>query len=152
PGRGCAVMVWRRAGWVFRHTVLLLLPFLSLPFVLNACGAVTVPVTHRPASSLHLQIHIANQYQGQTSDQAKVYVTVKVFDGTNANGVSLADKAHLTCNGNDIKYPPPATVAGAGPCPRQPPGGSYKFTYTDEHGASTTATVPVSADAFSILS
>jgi hypothetical protein len=148
-------MIWRReqARRAFhRYTFLLLLPFLGSLLALIGCGAQTLPVTHRPAADLHLEIHIAGQYTGLTNDQASVHVTVRVFDGTNPNGVSLADKAHLTCNGTDIKMPPPATVAGAGSCPRQPPGGAYEFTYADEHGAVTTAPVPVPAGALVILS
>jgi hypothetical protein len=147
-------MIWRRgqARRAFRYTFLLLLPFLGPLLALPGCGAQTLPVTHRPAADFHLEIHIAGQYTGQTNNQANVHVTVRVFDGTNPSGVSLADKARLTCNGTDIKNSPPAIMAGAGSCPRQPPGGAYKFTYTDEHGATTTTTVPVPAGAFAILS
>jgi hypothetical protein len=157
PGSGYSVMVRRseqshQARRVFRNAFLLLFAFLSLPLALIGCGAQTLPVTHRPAADLHLEIHIASQYKVQTQDQATVSVRVRVFDATSSNGVSLADKAHLTCNGTNIKTPPPAIVAGAGSCPRQPPGGAYRFTYTDEHGTSTTTIVPVLPGAFAILS
>jgi hypothetical protein len=131
-----------------RYTLLCLAPVLSLLLALGGCGASPLPVTHRPAADLHLQIHISNQY----SDRANVYLQVRVFDGTNSNGVALADKASLTCNGADIKSRTPATVAASGSCSRQAPGGAYKIMYTDEHGTATTATVPVPLGTFAILS
>jgi hypothetical protein len=55
----------------------------------------------------------------------------------------------MTCNGQDIT---PTVQGFAHPCPRQPPGGAYQIAYTDEHGATTTVTVPVPKGVFALLS
>jgi hypothetical protein len=72
------------------------------------------------------------------------------MDATTGQELSLADKARLTCNGSDVKPGYPTNVIRT--CPRQPPGGAYRFTYTDEHGVTTTILVPVPAGQFAILS
>ena len=153
-------MVWRRwqsqqARQVFRYTFLLLLPFLGPLLALAGCGASPLPVTHRPAADIRLEIRIYGQYRGRYSESLgdNVRVEVRAFDGTEKRGVALADKAHLTCNGTDItSRSPVVSAAGAGVCPRQEPGGSYQITYTDEHGASTSVIVPVPTGSFSMLS
>jgi len=156
-------MVWRRwqsqqARRVFRYTFLLLLPFLGPLLAFAGCGASPLPVTHRPAADLRLAIRIYGQYWGRYSERygENVFVSVNVFEGTDkgadTRGVALADKAHLTCNGNDITIRSPVTsAAGGGYCPRQAPGGSYQITYTDEHGASTSVIVPVPTGSFLLL-
>jgi hypothetical protein len=148
-------MVWRQARQVVRYTFLLLIPFLGPLLTLAGCGAPPLPVTHRPAADLRLEIRVNGQYRGRYSEKLgeNVLVGVRVFDGTDERGVALADKAHLTCNGNEItSRSPAASDAGAGFCPRQAPGGSYQITYTDEHGASTSAIVAVPTGSFSMLS
>jgi hypothetical protein len=157
-------MVWRRwqsqqARRMFRYTFLLLLPFLGPLLALAACGASPLPITHRPAADLRLAIRVYGQYWGRYSERygENVFVSVSVFDetdkGTDTRGVALADKARLTCNGNDITIRSRATSgAGGGYCPRQAPGGSYQITYTDEHGASASVIVPVPAGSFLLLS
>jgi hypothetical protein len=130
------------------------LPLLSLLLAVWACtigshiGARTLPITHRPASELRLVIQITGQY----SDRPYVVVLVHIFEGTNPNEVALAGRAHMTCNGSDISPSSPAFQLVEGSCPRQPPGGSYRFTYTDEHGASATVVVPIPLGSFAILS
>ena len=138
---------WRMPA-VLRYSLLFIVPFLFPMLAFIGCGASPLPITHRPASELRLEINIINQYK----KDAGVYVQVRAFDGVNERGVAFADKASLTCDGVNIKAQAAWKEAGAGSCPRQPPGGAYTFIYTDEHGASTTVTVPVSVDAFSILS
>jgi hypothetical protein len=157
-------MVWRRwqsqqARRLFRYTFLLLLPFIGPLLALAACGAAPLPVTHRLAADLRLAIRIYGQYRGRYSEHygENVWAEVRVFDGTDkgtgSRGFALADKARLTCNGNDITIrSPAASAAGGGACPRQAPGGSYQITYTDEHGASTSVIVPVPTGTFSMLS
>jgi hypothetical protein len=136
--------------------VLWLLPLLSLLLATLACG-ISVgshygyqppPVTHRPASQLRLAIQIGGQYE-QYGASPDVQAQVRVFEVSNSNEVSLADKASLTCNGADIKR---NSYGFSLPCPPQPPGGVYRIVYTDEHGAATTVVVPVPVGTFSILS
>jgi hypothetical protein len=142
--------VWRLHR-ALRYMLLRVAPF-SLLLVFVACGAPPLPVTHRPAADLRLEIHITGQYSPYSERKADAIVQVHVYDGTNQHEVALADKAHLTCNGTEITSRSPATIAASGFCPRQAPGGSYQITYTDEHGASTTAIVPIPLGSFSILS
>jgi hypothetical protein len=146
-------VVAQRRNQAFHSALLRVAPF-SLLLVFVACGT-TLPVTHRPASELRFDIVIGDQF----SEKPNVSVSVHVYDETNQREVALADNTRVTCNGTDIsenakpipvirQYP----ISVLGFCPRQVPGGSYKITYTDEHGASTTATVPVPSGSFSILS
>ncbi len=127
-------------------------PAFGLLLALIGCGAATLPITHRPASDLRLEIHIFGQFGAKYGDGKSVNVSVRVFDGTTPNGVALPDNARVTCGGISIKSRSPLTVAASGPCPRQAPGGAYQITYTDEHGLSTTAIVPVPTGTFAILS
>ena len=146
-------IIAQRRNQAFHSALLRVAPF-SLLLVFVACGT-TLPVTHRPASELRLEIIIGDQF----SEKPNVSVSVHFHDETNQREVALADNTRVTCNGTDISAnaktipiirPNPIFVLGF--CPRQPPGGSYKIAYTDEQGASTTATVPVPSGAFSILS
>lgn len=127
-------------------------PVLGLLLALIGCGAATLPITHRPASDLRLEIHVSGQYGERYGDGKNVNVWVRVLDGTDPNGVALPDKARVTCGGTSIKPRPPLTIAASGPCPRQAPGGAYQIIYTDEHGVSTSVTVPVPTGSFAILS
>jgi len=146
-------IIAQRRNQAFHSALLRVAPF-SLLLVFVACGT-TLPVTHHPASELRLEIIIGDQF----NEKPNVSVSVHIHDETNQREVALADNTRVTCNGTDIsadaKTIPiirtnPIFVLGF--CPRQPPGGSYKIAYTDEQGASTTATVPVPSGAFSILS
>ena len=119
----------------FRSALLRVAPF-SLLLVFVACGT-TLPVTHRPASELRLEIIIGDQF----SEKPNVSVSVHFHDETNQREVALADNTRVTCNGTDISAnaktipiirPNPIFVLGF--CARQPPGGSYKIAYTDEQG------------------
>jgi hypothetical protein len=133
-----------------RRLLLCLLPPLSLVLAGMACSAsrqaLLPPVTHLPAAQLRLEIQITGQY----GDSSTVQAQVDIMDATTGQELSLADKARLTCNGSDVKPNYPNRVIPS--CPRQPPGGAYRFTYTDEHGASTTVVVPVPAGQFAVLS
>jgi len=143
---------WRRARSALRFV-----PLLSLLLPLWACGfgswgggvgARPLPVTHRPASQLRLEIQFTGQYQ-QYGDRPSVVALIRVFEGTDPTQVSFAEQAQLTCNGSDLKLSPTNVTY---PCPPQPSGGSYQFVYTDEHGASTTAVVPIPTGSFAIVS
>ena len=127
---------------------MLALPLLGLLLTIWACGASVTPppVTHLPASQLRMIIQVFGQY----SDAPTVQTLIQVNEAQSGKIVSLADKARLTCNGSDVKYSYPGNVKRT--CPRQPPGGAYRFTYTDEDGASTTVVVPVPMGQFAILS
>ena len=135
------------------------LPLLSLLSLLAICacgvslhggmGAPPLPVTHLPASKLRPAIEFASQF-GDQSDKPNVYGSFLLLDGTTGTAVTIPMSAGLTCNGSDIKPSPHGEIYLA--CPRQPPGGSYRFTFTDEHGAQTTVIVPVPSGAFAILS
>jgi hypothetical protein len=141
------------------RTVLLLLPLVSLLLAIWACGfSITSrvgyhppPVTHRPASQLRMTIQFNGQYAAYGSKPV-LMAQVRFFEVSNSNEVSLADKASLTCNGADIKRNAYNAYGIFNPCPLQPPGGAYRITYTDEHGAATTVVVPVPLGAFAILS
>jgi hypothetical protein len=138
----------RRPRVALRYTHFCVAPFLSLLIALVGCGAGTLPITRNPASKLRLEIHISGQY----SDRTDVGVLVRAVEDPGHRAVAFADKASLTCNGISIKSRSPLTVAGSGSCSRQPPGGAYRITYTDEHGASTTVNAPVPLGVFAILS
>jgi hypothetical protein len=145
--------VLQRRHQAFCSALLRVAPF-GLLLVFVGCGA-TLPVTHRPASELKFEIIIGDQF----SEQADVSVSVHVHDETDQREVALADNTRVTCNGIVISshphffpFTPSTPTFVMGSCPRQPSGGSYKITYTDEHGASTTATVPVPSGSFAILS
>lgn len=128
--------------------VTLALPLFGLLLAIWACGASVrpPPVTHLPASQLGMIIQIFGQY----SDAPTVQTLIQVNEARSGKIVSLADKARLTCNGSDVKYSYTGNVKRT--CPRQPPGGVYRFTYTDEDGKSTTVVVPVPTGQFAILS
>jgi hypothetical protein len=133
------------------------LPLLGLLLALLACGfsigshigARPLPVTHRPASQLRLTVQITSQY----SDRPDVVVLVRFFEGPAASDeVAIAQGAHVTCNGKDMTPTSQAQQLVGASCPRQPPGGAYQITYTDEHGAAATVVVPVPSGSFAILS
>jgi len=130
------------------------LPLLSLLLAIWGCGfgglhgAATLPVTHRPASELRLTIQITGQY----SDQPSVGVLVRMFEGTTSNEVAVPPGARLTCNGSDMTPRSPVLQLVGFSCPRQPPGGSYQITYTDEHGVPSTVAVLVPLGTFAIVS
>lgn len=117
----------------------LILPILSLALAIWACGA-PPPTTHLPAAQLHLTITIIGQY-GDNAEAEGVHMTALIGEGYNP-------EAHITCNGTDITLTYKISYR---PCPRQPPGGSYVITYTDEHGA-TSITVPVPQGKLALLS
>jgi hypothetical protein len=133
-----------------RRLLLWLLPPLSLALVGMACSASPPaqrpPVTHLPAAQLRMLIQITGQY----GDASTVQTQIDIVDAQSGQIFSFADKARLTCNGSDVKPGYPTNVIRT--CPRQPPGGAYRFTYTDEHGVTTTILVPVPAGQFAILS
>lgn len=129
----------------------LILPILSLSLAIWACGATPV-ITHLPASQLRLAIIITEQYYGiygqvygpyPYGDTSHVGIEVVIFEAANPEPVLLPKNTHLTCNGMSVM--PPLHV-----CPRQPPGGAYRITYTDEHGTSATAVVPVPVGSFGL--
>ncbi len=137
-----------------RRLLLWLLPLMSLALAILACSAVNItprraippPVTHLPAAQLRLMIQINGQY----SDEPAVQTLIHVYEAQSGQEVSLANKTRLTCNGSDVKYSYPNNANPT--CPRQPPGGAYRFMYTDENGALTTVVVPVPAGQYAILS
>ena len=146
-------IIAQRRNQAFHSALLRVAPF-SLLLVFAACGA-TLPVTHRPASELRLEIIIGDQFNEKTN----VSVSVHVHDETNQREVALADNTRVTCNGTDISadvvhpiFPDKPPHSFWALVSRQPPGGSYKIALHDEHGVSTTATVPVPSGSFTILS
>jgi hypothetical protein len=90
------------------------------------------------------------QITGQYGDASTVQTQIDIVDARSGQVFSLPDKARLTCNGSDVKPIYPNNVIRT--CPRQPPGGAYHFTFTDEHGATTTIVVPVPTGQLAILS
>ncbi len=133
-----------------RHLLLWLLPPLSLVLAGMACSASRSaqppPVTHLPAAQLGLVIQITGQY----GDASTVQAEINVIDAHTGQEFSLDDKARLTCNGSNVKPVYPNNIIRK--CLRQPPGGAYHFTFTDEHGATTTVVVPVPIGQLAILS
>jgi hypothetical protein len=119
---------------------LLLMSLSGLP--LAACGA---SVTHKPAAELRLIIYInhsQDEVTGENSDTAPhFYIGYSLLDGATGSSVVLPEGAAITCNGIALWK-----------CSQQPSGGAYQFTFTDEHGAVTTVTVPVPQGGFAILS
>lgn len=139
------------------RTLLLLLPLTSLLLAIWACGLSIgphigyhpPPATHLPASQLRLEIGITGQYD-QYGSTPNALMQVRVFEEATSREVSLPDTASLTCNGANIK--PYTGNALPHVCPRQPPEGTYRIVYTDDHGASTTVVVPVPGSSFAIVS
>lgn len=134
-----------------RQALLLPLPIMSLLLAIWACSSNRIgykppPVTHLPAA----QLRVGFQFLGQYGNTPNVTIATSIFEAASSKQVSLADSARLTCNGTDIK--PSTSNAVPRACPRQPPGGAYHITYSDEHGVSTTVVVPVPAGSFAILS
>lgn len=135
------------------------LPLFSLLTLLAICacgsisyhgiGAVPLPVTHLPATKLRLAIRISGQF-GDQSDKPNVYGRIVLLDGTTGAAVTIPDNALLTCNGSEVEQSVDGRMYFG--CPRQPPGGSYRFTFTDERGAKTTVSVPVPTGAFALFS
>lgn len=144
----------RAAPHTSRSRMLLTLASLLSLLAILACGislhggmgAPPLPVTHLPASKLRLAIQITGQY----GDKPNVYGSIGFLDGTKLTPVTIPANASLTCNGSDITPSPHGEIYFS--CPRQPPGGSYRFTFTDEHGAATTVVVPVPTGTLAILS
>jgi hypothetical protein len=89
-------VVAQRRNQAFHSALLRVAPF-SLLLVFVACGT-TLPVTHRPASELRLEIIIGDQF----SVKPNVSVSVHVHDETNQREVALADNTKVTCGGTDI--------------------------------------------------
>lgn len=139
-----------------RRSALWLAPTLCLLLALWACAGrtfINLPtptphITHLSGGKLRLALQIDGQYSGHQS----VQVSARFFESPATGDAALPGQgATLTCNGVDIK---PATTIypnGAKPCPRQPAGGSYTITYTDERGTPATVVVPVPIGAPSIL-
>ena len=129
-----------------RRASLRYLPLMTLLLAIWACGGTAVvAVTHKPASQLRIALDIAGQY----SNRPTVQIGVEIYDLVNQQSFALAKSARLTCNGSDIV---PTIQSGTHTCPRQPPGGAYHIEYTDEHGVSTTVTVPIPTGVFALLS
>jgi hypothetical protein len=120
-----------------------LLALACLVAVSMACALPTASrrAPYPPGGELHLQVDITDQFSHPERPDAQVLVR---FVGMSE--VPPADNASITCNGHDVT---PRTqgfssaLDGAHPCPRQPPGGAYHIVYTDEHGASTSAVIPI---------
>lgn len=125
----------------------LMLPLLSLALTIWACGARPI-TTHQPASNLRLTIAIMGQY-GDGIDTQNVEVQAQLFESDHLRPVQPPPSAKMTCNGVNVT---PAYDVVIRPCPRQPPGGVYIITYTDEHGVVTTATIPVPRGKLALLS
>jgi len=86
---------------------------------------------------------------GDSGDAENVEVRVQMFETRNPQPSEPPTSAKMTCNGVNAT---PAYNINTRPCPRQPPGGFYIFTYTDEHGVATTATIPVLLGKLALLS
>jgi hypothetical protein len=90
--------------------------------------------------------------RGQYSESALPtvqFTRIEVYEGSDPQAVGLAPHARLTCNGRDIT---PGSPSNTFACLRQPPGGVYQITYTDEHDATTTVIVHVPLGVFDFLS
>lgn len=137
------------------HSALLLLPLLSLTLAIWACGfslqmgAAGLKVADVPTAQLRLKLQITNQFKSAPN----VLALPLFFEGANSQQVALPQGAKVTCNGTDITPLSRTTAQLARTCPRQPPGGLYRITYTDTHGAATTVLVPVpTGGSFEIIS
>jgi hypothetical protein len=132
-----------------------LLPLLALSCLLLASVACGVPTAfharpYPPGRELHLLVSIGDQFTHLS--QANVLVTVRF---ATLEDVAPADAASITCNGHDITPRAPSPFAHQSsnlPCPRQPPGGAYHLVYTDEHGATTSAILPIPSGEFALRS
>jgi hypothetical protein len=153
PTSRISISIHTRALRLFLPLLGLLLATLACGFSIGShMGARPLPVTHRPASQLRLTIEITSQYS-HYSDEPNVVVQVRFFEGLAASDeVALAQGAHVTCNGKDMTPTSQAQQLVGAPCPRQPPGGAYQITYTDEHGVAASVVVPVPSGSFAILS
>lgn len=153
-GRSIHTPPYRAIRPLYVRTLLAVLPLLSLVLAIWACGsrsfsaAPTPPITHLPGSKLRMVVEITGQY----SDAPKVQVVVHVFDGPSVGDiVTLPASATLTCNGYDVKPASPTNDPQGKACPRQPIGGAYTLTYTDEQGIAANLVIPVLKGTFAIL-
>ena len=105
------------------------------------------PVTHLPATQLRLEIQISSQYEAY-GGSPNALILIHVYEQSSGKVVSLPASSLLTCNGVEIQ---PLTSGSDYSCRRQPPGGTYRLAYTDEHGVKATVVVPVPAGSFAIL-
>lgn len=134
----------------------LLMPLvLSFSCLLLAVAACTLPgsavrATYPPGGNLRLSIDI--EYQFTHLDLPDVQVLVR-FVGEGE--LAPADAATVTCNGRDVTPRQDGFLSNLGParpCTRESPGGTYRFVYTDEHGATTSALIPVPVGSLTIRS
>ena len=121
-----------------------ILPVLAMVLAIWACAS-SPTFTHQPAAQLRLGITIVAQYTGNTN---VVLFDTSMFDDTTNRPVLPPDDARLTCEGADVT---PDGQAGMRECPRQPAGGAYRFTYTDEHGVATSVVVPIPQGTVALL-
>lgn len=124
--------------------MLLIFPLLAVLFVSWACGA-GLTITHDDGSSLTVWLRFSNQF---SQAGPMVQLTVFVRDSHIRGNTELDPNARLTCEGANVA-PEPQIVSK--PCPRQPPGGVYHIVYTDEHGHTATAIVPIPTGQMALL-
>jgi hypothetical protein len=132
-----------------------LLPLLALACLLLASVACGVPTAfharpYPPGRDLHLLVSIGDQFTHLSQPNVLVIIRFATLED-----VAPADAASITCNGHDITPRAPSVFAHPSsnlPCPRQPPGGAYHLVYTDEHGAITSAVLPVPSGEFALRS
>lgn len=116
---------------------------LAVPIIL-ACEPHPLTVTSIPAARLHFTVNINDQYAA--TPQVLIHAQVSLPGESRA---IVATTSHtLTCNG--VSVIAGAEITGSAMVPRQPPGGTYTFIYTDEHGQRTTQAVPVPPGQFAV--
>jgi hypothetical protein len=113
---------------------------LASVLLLLACMSVT-KLKAAPATTLQLTVVLQGGLVSASQVKISVYITT-----TPNTWVQFAGHQKLTCNG--VNIPEVASLISNGPptrtviIPRQPPGGSYTFVYTDEGGRQTSVVVP----------
>jgi hypothetical protein len=111
-------------------------------------------VTCAPASTLSLEGH----FDGALLPGAQVTIRLRIADAAHGQDVALTNQQFFTVNGVRVPEPPPPSGQTTIPfvrfvtVPRQPPGGSYRFVYTDERGQQTTFVVPAPQADFVVTS
>lgn len=133
---------WKR---YIKYTPALVLALLSL----ISCGGpypyIIPTLSKAPASHIRLSITISDQY----TTASQVTIRVNFADNT-GRPIALTGKQSLQCNG--VVFPQLLYTYSIASTPRQPPGGAYTFTYTDEQGQSTSFAITVPLETPAITS
>lgn len=128
----------QHATWKQKVGVLFSSSFLIL--VASWCGGTATVVTLKEgaANTLSLAVKVLGQYNANTPE-----VTITVTFSKGGYMEPLAGKLRIACDGVTAANQSINSGGSRMSVPRQPAGGNYHCTYTDEKGNTTSLTIPV---------